>query len=104
MVRGGKSPEARLAAAEHQRQVILLRIRGLAFDAIGRQLGLSKQAAHKLYKRALNRTPKRDVEEMRKLEEERIADLRQRLWSRLAGRPDPNDPTKTIQPTNADLN
>jgi hypothetical protein len=40
---------------------------------------------------------------MRELEAERIADLRQRLWSRLAGRPDPNDPTKTIQPDNEDL-
>jgi hypothetical protein len=40
----------------------------------------------------------------RKLEAERIADLRQRLWSRLAGRPDPKDPTKTIQPTNDELN
>jgi hypothetical protein len=34
---------------------------------------------------------------MRKLEAERIADLRQRIWAELAGRPDPADPTKTIR-------
>ena len=46
MAIGGSSPEARLAAAEHQRQVVLLRIRGIAFDAIGKQLGMTKQSAH----------------------------------------------------------
>jgi len=50
---------------------------------------MTKQSAHALYKRALKLTPKADVEEMRKLEAERIADLRRRIWSRLAGRPDP---------------
>jgi hypothetical protein len=75
----------------------------LAFDAIGRQLGMTKQSAHALYKCALKLTPKAEVEEMRKLEAERIADLRQRIWSRLAGRPDPTDPAKTIQPDTEDL-
>jgi hypothetical protein len=87
MPKGGRNPEARLAAAEHQRQVVLLRIRGIAFEAIGKQLNITKQSAHALYKKALKLTPKADVEEMRKLEAERIADLRQRLWSRLAGQP-----------------
>jgi hypothetical protein len=39
---------------------------------------------------------------MRKIEAERIADLRRRIWAELAGRPDPkfpNDPTKTIRPS-----
>ena len=73
-------------------------MRGVAFEAIGKQIGITKQAAHLLYKKALKLTPKADVEEMRKLEAERIPDLRQRLWSELGGRPDPNDPTKTIRP------
>jgi hypothetical protein len=38
-----------------------------------------------------------------KLESERIADIRQRLWGRLAGRPNPNDPTKTIPPTTEEM-
>jgi hypothetical protein len=77
--------------------VVLLRIRGIAFDAIGKQLGMTKQSAFALYKKALKLTPKADVEELRKLEAERIADLRQRLWGRLAGRPDPADPTKRFR-------
>jgi hypothetical protein len=98
MAKGGSSPEARIAAAEHQRQVVLMRIRGIPFEAIGRQLGFSKVAAYKHYKRALEATPKADIEELRKLEAERIADLRQRIWTGLAGKPDPDDPTKTIRP------
>ena len=35
---------------------------------------------------------------MRKLEGERIVDLRQRIWSEPAGRPDPRDPMKTVRP------
>jgi hypothetical protein len=86
----------------HQRQIHLSRRKidnCSCLDSGGRDLG----SAHALYKKALKLTPKAEVEEMRKLEAERIADLRQRLWSRLAGRPDPADPTKTIQPTNDEL-
>jgi hypothetical protein len=98
MLKGGSSPEARIKAAEHRRQVVLMRIRGLPFEAIGRQLGFSKVAAYNHYKKAVETTPKADIEELRKLEAERIADLRQRLWTDLAGKPDPNDPKKTIRP------
>lgn len=100
-VKGGKTPEARLAAAERQKQVVLLRIRGVSFDSIGKQLDITKQSAHALYKKALRLTPKADVEEMRKLEAERIADLRQRIWGRLAGHQDKDG--RTIPPDNEDL-
>src|SRR5271167_1179298 len=80
-----------------------LRIRGIPFEAIGKQIGITKVSAYLLFKKALKATPKADVEELRKLEAERIADIRQRLWGRLAGRPDPNDPTKTIQPTTDEM-
>jgi transcriptional regulator len=99
--KGGKTPEARLAAAERQKQVVLLRIRGVAFDSIGKQLGITRQSAHALYKKALRLTPRADVEEMRKLEAERIADLRQRIWARLAGQADKDG--RTIPPDNEDL-
>jgi hypothetical protein len=46
-------------------------------------------------------TPKADVEEMRKLEAERIADLRQRIWARLAGQTDKEG--RPIPPDNEDL-
>lgn len=71
-----------MASAERQRQVILLRIRGIAFDAIGKQIGITKQSAYALFKKALKLVPKADVEELRKLEAERIAD---------AGTPDRSD-------------
>jgi hypothetical protein len=101
--RPGASPEIRQAAAERQRQVMQLRIRGITFEAIGRQLGCSRIIAFKVYRKALRAIPKADVDEYRKLEAERIADLRQRIWSELAGRPDPNDPTKTIRPDPATI-
>jgi len=88
----------RLAAAERQRQVMQLRIRGLTFEAIGKQIGCTRVIAFRVYRKALKAIPRADVEEYRKLETERIADLRQRLWSELAGRADPADPTKTIRP------
>jgi hypothetical protein len=88
-----------LLAAERRRQVVQLRIRGLSFEAIGMQLGFGRQLAHKHYKRALKLIPKAGVDEMRKLEAERIADLRQRIWSELAGRPDPSDPNRTLRPS-----
>lgn len=103
MAEGGSSLQARIAAAEHQRQVVLMRIRGVPYEAIGRQLGISKVAAFKLCQKALNTTPKANIEEMRKLEAERIADLRQRVWTDLAGKPDPNDPSRTIRPTGETL-
>src|SRR5258708_38232215 len=96
--RPGASPEVRRRAAERQRQVLLLRIRGLSFDAIGKQLGCSAQIAFKVYRKALKAIVHPAIEELRKLEAERIADLRQRLWSELAGRPDPKDPQKIIRP------
>ena len=67
MAKGGNTQEARLAAAERQRQVVLRRIRGVTFEAIGKQLGIARPSAFKLYKKALKLTPKADVEEMRKL-------------------------------------
>src|SRR5258708_269235 len=98
MRKGGSSPAARLAAAETRRQVVALRIRGTPSQTIGRQLGISKVAAYNHFKMAMKTTPKRDLEELRTLELERIADLRQRLWAELAGKPDPDDPTRIIRP------
>jgi hypothetical protein len=52
-----------------------------------------RHIAFKVYRKALRAIVHPAVEELRKLEAERIADLRQRIWSRLAGRPDPNAST-----------
>jgi len=98
MPKGGSSAAARIAAAETRRQVVALRIRGLSYQAIGKQLGISKAAAHKHFKNALKEIPKADREELRMLEAQRIADLRQRLWGDLAGKPNPDDSNKMIRP------
>jgi len=58
--------------------------------------------AYKHYRRGLTLIPAAAVNEMRKLEDERIADVRRRIYTELAGRPHPkflNDPTKTIRPS-----
>jgi DNA-binding CsgD family transcriptional regulator len=98
----GASPEVRQAAAERRRQVSQLRLRGLTFEAIGKQLGISRNLAYKHYRRGLRLIPAAAVDEMRNLEGERITDARRRIYTELAGRPNPkfpNDPTKTIRPS-----
>ena len=48
-----------------------LRIRGITFEMIGRQLGCSRQRAYRIYTKALRAIPKASADEMRKLEGER---------------------------------
>lgn len=101
MAGGGNrnSREAIVQARERERQVVQLYIRGLTWMEIARQLGLKGESGARMaFDRAVKRIPKADIELMRKLEGERITDLRRRLWSEFAGRPDPADPTKTIRP------
>jgi len=84
---------------ERERSVVQLYIRGLTWLEIARQLGLETEGgALHVFHRAVKRMPPGDVELMRKMEGERITDMRRRIWSELAGRPDPVDPTKTIRP------
>ena len=58
----------RQLAAERQRQVVQLRIRGISFEAIGKQLGFSRHVAFKQYRRPLRLIPAAGVDELRKLE------------------------------------
>jgi hypothetical protein len=99
------SREAKVAARE--RQVVQLYIRGLTWGEIARQLSLNGESGARMaFNRAIKRIPPADVELLRKLEGERISDLRRRIWSEFAGRhehlPDPNAPgemkTVTVRP------
>jgi hypothetical protein len=91
--------EVRVQVLERERSVVQLYIRGLTWFEIARQLGLETEGgARHVFHRAVKRMPPGDVEFMRKMEGERITDMRRRIWSELAGRPDPVDPTKTIRP------
>jgi hypothetical protein len=98
----GASPEVRQKAAERRRQVIQLRLRGLTFEAIGKELGISRALAYKHYLKAINLIPAASVEQLRTLQGERITEYRRRIYMELAGRPHPkfpNDPSKTIRPS-----
>ena len=101
MAHGGNrmSREAIVQARERERQVVQLFIRGGTWLEIARQLGFSGESGARMaFNRALKRIPPADVQLMRKLEGERITDMRRRIWSELAGRADPQDPTKTTRP------
>jgi hypothetical protein len=67
-------------------------MRGVTFEAIGRALGITRPRVYKIYQDYLQRIPDGAIEELRKIELERIADLRTRLWAEMNGRPDPKLP------------
>ena len=60
-----RSRESRSAAARREEQVVALRLRGATFAAIGRQVGISKQAAQKIFERALRSNVPKDLESFR---------------------------------------
>jgi phage terminase large subunit-like protein len=63
--RGGgdtRSRGARSAAARREEQVVALRLRGATYAAISDQLGISKQAAQKIFARALRSNVPEDLE------------------------------------------
>jgi hypothetical protein len=101
MAGGGnrRSREAIVAARERERNVVQLYIRGLTWFEIARQLQLTGESgARAAFNRAIKRIPKGDVELLRKLEGERITDLRRRIWSELAGRADAEGNTVRPEP------
>jgi hypothetical protein len=53
----------RIAAAERRAEVVRLRRGRASFDEIGRALGVTKQRAHAIYKKALAEVPRTQVEE-----------------------------------------
>jgi hypothetical protein len=81
----------RQAAAERRRQVTQLRLSGSTFEAIGKQLGFSRHLAYKHYRLALQTIPKVGVDELRKLEGERIAGVGWSAGSQISERSDQND-------------
>jgi hypothetical protein len=108
-------------------EIFWMRERGLAYKEITETLGLphgtvaskyhrAKEAlasgknnavqessqtrarAHQIYRGYLQKIPNGAIEEHRKIELERIADLRARLWAEMNGRPGPKDPCKIRKP------
>ena len=92
------SRTAIFAARERERNVVELYLRGATFEQIGRQLNVDRSTACKAWQRALKRLPKPDVEAMRTAQGERLQRMRGKVWTEIAGRADPADPTKVIPP------
>jgi hypothetical protein len=69
-----------------------MRIRGATFEIISKTLKISRPRAHQIYQDYLRKIPSDAIEEHRKIELERIADLRARLWAEMNGRHDPKFP------------
>ena len=93
-----------MAARERERNVVELCLRGATFEQIGRQLNMDRSTAYKAWDRALKRLPKADVEALRKAQSERLQRMRGKVWTEIAGRADPRDPTKVVAPSPELLN
>lgn len=66
----------RETARHRKAEVIRMRRQSMSFDAIGKELGISRQRAHTIYKAALNDITAMGVHELRKEAAERLEELR----------------------------
>ena len=74
----------KVTAAERKVQAIELRKAGATYQAIGDQIGVSRQAVHKMIQATLrewNETTHDEAEEMRAIELERLDAMQVGLWS-----------------------
>jgi hypothetical protein len=76
-----KDPTFALKGAERAREIVDMRIRGATFEIISKTLKISRPRAHKIYQDYLRKILRSAIEQHRKFELERIADLRARLWA-----------------------
>ncbi|MET8864656.1 hypothetical protein ABZW11_17100 [Nonomuraea sp. NPDC004580] len=76
----GRSPEQQEASARQAAEVMRLRRQGVTFEAIGRQLGVSRQRAHKIYTDALKAIPAQEVNEYRAEQAERLDEMLRRAY------------------------
>ncbi|WP_214317567.1 sigma factor-like helix-turn-helix DNA-binding protein [Nonomuraea sediminis] len=71
----GWSPAQKEDAARQAAEVIHLRRRGETFEAIGEQLGVTRQRAHQIYSKALKEIPAQEVAEYRAEQAERLDEM-----------------------------
>jgi hypothetical protein len=76
----GRDPVKRQAAAARKAQILELRLRRVTFEQIGKVIGISKQAAHKTYMRALNQLPNKLARMVRREELEVLDRLEAEFW------------------------
>lgn len=76
----GRKEARKLAGAERRRQALTLRIDGQRYEAIGLELGVSRQAAHAMVRAALIEVGKEEANELRALEVARLDRLLETWW------------------------
>ena len=81
--RGGgntRTPQAKLEIARRENQIVELRLRNISFAAIGREVGVSKQAAVKAFHKALHRNTDQDISTHHRSELAKLEMEETRLW------------------------
>jgi hypothetical protein len=81
--RGGgntRMPQAKIEIARRENQIVELRLRNISFTAIGRAVGVSKQAATKAFKKALHRNTDQDISTDHRSELAKLEMEETRLW------------------------
>jgi hypothetical protein len=81
--RGGgntRTPQAKLEIARRENQIVELRLRNISFAAIGRAVGVSKQAAVKAFHKALHRNTDQDISTHHRSELAKLEMEETRLW------------------------
>jgi hypothetical protein len=82
MGNSSKRDGAAIASAERAKKALALRRAGLSYEAIGRELGISKPSAFKMIARAIDAIPREEAELVRALELSRLDALLRGLWER----------------------
>lgn len=75
-----------VATSEHRLAAVALRIKGKSYDEIGTALGISRQAAFKLVKKAMEDSAKRTAESsdhLRAIELIRLDAMRKAIWDKV---------------------
>lgn len=75
-----KTATKEAARIDKDNQAVQLRRQGLTYDQIGKTIGLSAAGAFAAVTRAQNRIIRDDVEQLRKIENDRLDTIQQALW------------------------
>src|ERR1700732_1551908 len=83
--RGGDthSPQAKVDIAKRENQIVELRLRNISFAAIGRAVGVSKQAAARAFHKALRRNTDQDISTHHRGERAKLEMEETRYWQAL---------------------
>lgn len=72
----GRSPEAQLLAHERQKRALELRLKGMQYPDIAKEMGMSKQGVERAYQRALAEIPRYHADQARSLALARLDRIR----------------------------